>query len=219
MRIRNSGVRPYAAAAVGVLTVALASPVHADPAPSEGSECSMSGATRFAKGQTFVCERDGTQLRWSDGIRRSDSPLEVEDAWVKVMDSGMTSAFATITNPTDEPIRIIAARSIRFTPAMELHEVRMEDGAMQMQQKSGGFVVPAGETIVLEPGGDHLMLMKIKQSITAGEEVPIRLITADGGRVKFEAMGRVFAGANESYDDLSDGMDDGGMDHGSMGMR
>lgn len=88
----------------------------------------------------------------------------------------------------------------------------MEDGAMQMQQKPGGFVVPAGETIVLKPGGDHLMMMKIKQAITAGEEVPIRLITADGGRVKFDAMGRVFAGANESYDDLSDGMDQGGMD-------
>lgn len=211
MRIRNSGL---VAAVVGLLAIGLANPVHADPAPREGSECSMSGATRFAKGQTFVCERDGSQLRWSEGIRRSNSPLKVEDAWVKVMDSGMTSAFATITNPTDEPIRIIAARSVRFTPAMELHEVRMDDGAMQMQQKPGGFVVPAGETIELKPGGDHLMLMKIKQSITAGEEVPIRLITADGGRVKFDAMGRVFAGANESYDDLSDGMDHGGMDMG-----
>jgi len=130
----------------------------------------------------------------------------VEDAWIKVMNSGMTSAFARVTNPTNEPIRVIAARSIRFTPAMELHEVLMEDGSMQMQQKPGGFVVPARETITLAPGGDHLMLMNIKQPITAGEQVPIRLITADGGRVKFEAMGRVFAGANESYDDLTRGI-------------
>lgn len=211
MRIRKGGL---VAAVVGLAALGLANPVQADPAPKEGSECSMSGATRFAKGQTFVCERSGSELRWSDGIRRSSSPLIVEDAWIKAMDSGMTSAFATITNPTDEPIRIIAARSVRFTPAMELHEVRMENGAMQMQEKSGGFVVPAGETVELKPGGDHLMLMKIKQSITAGEEVPIRLITADGGRVKFDAMGRVFAGANENYDDL-----DGGMDHGGMDMR
>jgi len=211
MRIRSSGL---VAVAVGLLAVGLASPVQADPAPREGSECSMSGATRFAGGQTFVCEREGSQLRWSEGLKRTSSPLIVEDAWIKAMDSGMTSAFATITNPTDEPIRIIAARSIRFTPAMELHEVLMEDGAMQMQEKPGGFVVPAGETVTLEPGGDHLMLMKIKQPIAAGEEVPIRLITADGGRVLFDAMGRVFAGANESYDDL-----DGGMDHGGMGMN
>ena len=215
MRMRHGGLL---AAAVGLLAVGLANPVHADPAPREGSQCSMSGATRLAKGQTFVCERDGSQLRWSEGLRRSSSPLIVEDAWIKAMDSGMTSGFATITNPTDEPIRVIAARSIRFTPAMELHEVLMQDGAMQMQQKPGGFVIPAGETVTLEPGGDHLMLMKIKQPITAGEEVPIRLITSDGGRVLFDAMGRVFAGANESYDDLEGGSN-GGMDHGGMGMN
>ena len=214
MSMRSSGLL---AVAVGLLAVSLASPVQADPAPREGSECSMSGATRFAQGQTFVCEREGSQLRWSEGMRRTSSPLIVEDAWIKAMDSGMTSAFATITNPTDKPIRIVAARSIRFTPAMELHEVLMEDGAMQMQEKPGGFVVPAGESVTLKPGGDHLMLMKIKQPITAGEEVPIRLITADGGRVPFDAMGRVFAGANESYDDLDSGSGHG-MDHG-MGMN
>lgn len=194
--------RGLVAASAALLLASFAVPAEAASAPKPGSTCDMSGATRFADGRTFICERDGSSMEWSTGLKRSSSPLVVSDAWVKVMDDGMTSAFATITNPTDKPIRVVAARSARYSPAVQLHEVAMTDGAMVMQEKENGFVIPAGGSLTLKPGADHLMMMALKQPITAGEAVPIRLITADGGRVKFNALGKVFAGANESYDDM-----------------
>lgn len=197
--------RCVVAASVGVLALTYALPASAAKAPTPGSTCEMSGATRLADGRTFVCERDDSELNWSRGLKRSVSPLKIEDAWIKAVDGGMTSAFATITNPTNKPIRVVAARSARYSPAVQLHEVAMEDGSMVMQEKASGFVIPAGGSVTLKPGADHLMLMALKQPVTAGERVPIRLITSDGGRVFFTALGKVFAGANESYDDLGGG--------------
>lgn len=204
-----SQVRRGAIAVIaGLITLGFAVPAQAAPAPTPGANCSMSGATRFADGQTFICERDGSSLEWSRGLKRSTSPLQIEDAWIKAVDGGMTSAFATITNPTNKPIRVVAARSARYSPAVQLHEVAIEDGSMVMQEKATGFVIPAGGSVTLKPGADHLMLMAVKQPVTAGQRVPIRLITSDGGRVAFTAMGKVYAGANESYDDMgSGGMD------------
>ena len=168
----------------------------------------MSGETRVVAGQAYVCTSGSTGNTWSKGLKRTTSPLTIEDTWVKVADSGMTSGFGVITNPTNKPITIIGARSPRFAGVVQLHDVEMKDGAMQMKEMDGGFVIPAKSSLELKPGGEHLMLMKMKQPVEAGEMVPMTLITSDGGQLRFRAMGKVFAGANEEYD--------GGMNHGGM---
>ena len=213
MRIRSSAAACVAAA----LAVSfMSSPAHAASAPKPGASCMMSGESRIVNGRTFVCEQGANASTWSKGLKRSSSSLQIEDQWVKAAESGMTAAFGVITNPTNKSIRIIGARSPRFAGVMQLHEVAMKDGAMQMMEKEGGFVVPAGGSIELKPGGDHLMFMQMRQPIAAGEMVPIMLITSDGGQLRFTAMGRVFAGANENYDDNGGGMNHGGMNHGGM---
>lgn len=174
----------------------------------------MSGETRIASGRAFVCTSGTEGNTWSKGLKRSESPLTIDDTWVKVADSGMTSGFGVIKNPTNKPITIIGARSPRFAGAVQLHDVDMLDGKMQMKEMAGGFVIPAGGSLELKPGGEHLMLMKMRQPVKAGEMVPMVLITADGGQLRFRAMGKVFAGANEEYD--GGGMDHGGMNHGGM---
>lgn len=176
-------------------------PVNAASAPKPGSSCTMSGETRIASGRTYVCTSGSNGATWSKGLKRSVSPLTIDDTWVKAANSGMTSGFGVITNPTDEPIRIIGARSPRFAGVVQLHDVAMQDGAMQMKEIDGGFVIPAGGSLELKPGAEHLMMMKMKQPVTAGEMVPMVLITSDGGQLRFKAMGKAFAGANESYDD------------------
>jgi copper(I)-binding protein len=66
----------------------------------------------------------------------------------------MTAAFGMITNPTNKDIRIIAARSPQYAGMMQLHQVVMDSATdtMVMQEKMGGFLVPANETIMLKPG-------------------------------------------------------------------
>jgi len=105
-----------------------------------------------------------------------------------------------ITNPTKTDIRIIAVRSNRFTTLAQLHEMAMSaSGQMVMQEKEEGLVIPAGETVELKPGGNHIMFMNLKKPVTAGTLVPIMLIGSNGERLRFKALGKVYSGASETY--------------------
>ena len=211
MRLRSIAALGIAA---GIGLGGIAAPVNAASAPKPGSTCMMSGETRLVSGKAFICSAGAEGNTWSEGLKRSASPLTIQDSWIKVADSGMTSGFGVITNPTNKPITVIGARSPRYAGVVQLHDVAMENGTMQMKEMEGGFVIPARGSLELKPGGEHLMLMRMKQPVAAGEMVPITLITSDGGQLRFRSMGKVFAGANEEYE--AGGMDHGGMNHGGM---
>lgn len=168
-------------------------------APKAGSACTMTGATMVEKKLTYVCL---PSKKWTKGLKKSKSALTTKDMWAKAADSGMTAAFGMITNPTNKDIRIIAARSPQYAGMMQLHQVIMDSATdkMVMQEKMGGFLVPANETIMLKPGGDHIMFMSLKKPITAGMEIPVTLIGSKGEQLRFKALAKVFAGANEDYD-------------------
>ncbi len=68
-----------------------------------------------------------------------------------------------------------------------------------MRQVSGGFAIPAGATRVLEPGGDHVMLMNLTNPIPAGTTVTVTLTTKDGKTLEFTAAARPFTGEQERY--------------------
>jgi copper(I)-binding protein len=126
------------------------------------------------------------------------SVLTIKDPWVKAGPAGeMTAAFGSLVNGTGADVTITGVES----PAspMELHEMAMKDGKMVMREKEGGFVIKAGGTHELAPGGDHLMLMKPAAEIKAGDEVSFTLKLADGTSVPFTAIAKPFAGAEESY--------------------
>jgi len=191
--------------AAALAAVGFVSPAQAAQAPKPGSGCMMSGDSRIVDGRAYFCERDDDGNTWSRGVKLKASELTIDDQWVKAAKSGMTAGFGIISNPTAKPITIIGARSPRYAGLIQLHEVAMNDGSMQMMEKDGGITVPAGGSVTLEPGADHLMFMRMKQPIDAGDMVPILLITSDGGTLRFKAMGKVYAGANEDYNDMGNG--------------
>lgn len=84
----------------------------------------------------------------------------------------MTGAFATFTNNTDRDIRIIGGTA-EVAAMVEAHEVAMIDGAMKMRAVEGGILIKAGETLTLEPGGLHIMLMGLNKPVLDGEEVSL----------------------------------------------
>lgn len=140
----------------------------------------------------------------------ASAALAVSQPWVKAAPSGMTGGFGVIKNTSDADITVTGAS----TPAarmVELHEtVAGSTGAMQMQEKEGGFVIPAGGELTLEPGANHLMLMGLAEPITAGTELTFTLALAGGGTFEFTAVAKDFSGANEDY--VEEG--DAGMSHG-----
>lgn len=135
-----------------------------------------------------------------------DCDVTVSDAWVKAAESGMTGEFGVLTNNGETDATIVSGTS-PAAAVVELHEVA--DGVMK--ETDGGFVVPAGGSLTMEPGGYHVMLMQLTGSIAAGDEVTTVLECADGGSVEILATAKEFAGGNEDYEgDGMGGMDDAG---------
>ncbi|MEV7974220.1 copper chaperone PCu(A)C [Cellulomonas sp. NPDC089187] len=141
----------------------------------------------------------GTAAPTVDGTTSPSVLLTVQDAWVKATDSGMTAAFGVVHNGGTEPVTLLSATSPTAS-MVELHET-VDDGtgAMLMQEKDGGFTIPAGEDLTLEPGGNHLMFMDVTEPVRAGDEVEFTLSFDDGTELTVTAPAKDYSGANENY--------------------
>lgn len=107
-------------------------------------------------------------------------PLKVSDAWVAEGPpvASVLAGYLTIENPGSRDITITAARCPDFR-AVEIHEMRMAGGMMEMRQLET-LVIPAGGRVELAPGGFHLMLIKPNKVFRAGDTVTVTLQLDDG---------------------------------------
>jgi copper(I)-binding protein len=126
--------------------------------------------------------------------------VEITDAWVKSADEGMSAAFGELTNSSGEDVTVVSAET-EASSMLELHEtVENEAGEMVMRQIEGGFVIPAGGSLALEPGGNHIMLMDLTAPLQAGDEVSFTLTFSDDSTFEFTAPVKDYSGANENYE-------------------
>lgn len=136
--------------------------------------------------------------------------ITIDDAWVKSADEGMSAAFGTLGNDGDDDVTVISVTS-DASSMLELHEtVENEAGEMVMREVEGGFVIPAGGTLALEPGANHIMLMDLASPLQAGDEATFTLTFSDDSTYEFTAPVKDYSGANENYES---GDEHEGMDH------
>ena len=107
--------------------------------------------------------------------------VQVEGAWVRPTVPGQkgTGAFMRIT--AREGMRLMSVAS-PVAGVVEVHEMKMEGGVMKMRAVPS-LELPAGQTVELKPGGYHVMLMELRQTLQPGQSVPLTLVVeAPGGR-------------------------------------
>ncbi|MDN6380173.1 MAG: copper chaperone PCu(A)C [Brevibacterium aurantiacum] len=170
-----------------------------------------------ACGQSQATDPETTSSR----TEVSAEALSFDHAWVKAADDGMTAVFGELKNNSDEDINLIEAK-YDDAEQVQLHET-LEDnsGGMSMQEKKGGFTIPAGESLNLKPGGDHIMVMGLTKPIKPGEEISLELVPADQQSFPRTAIAKDYSGSQEDYapgeaDDEGDGADHKDMDHEDM---
>lgn len=112
--------------------------------------------------------------------------LRVEDAWIREAPPGATAmaGYATLRNTGDEPLRLLAVQSAAFRNA-SVHETVIAGGMSRMRELHDLDIAP-GETIALQPGGRHLMLMDPRKPVALGDTIEIVFLLADGTRVETE---------------------------------
>lgn len=110
--------------------------------------------------------------------------LTIEAPWMRATPAGakVAGGYVRITNTGSEPDRLVST-SIPLAGHGEIHEMRMEGDVMKMRPVEGGIEIRPGETIVLKPGGYHLMFMDLRTGPREGEAVQGSLTFAKAGTV------------------------------------
>ena len=125
--------------------------------------------------------------------------VAVSGAWVKASEysdhvGGMTGVFAKITNKTKKTITLVGGTS-NFAPMVDVHQV--VDGVMS--HKPGGIAIAPGKTVVLQPGGLHVMLMGLKKVILPGTKVDLKLTFKGAKAVALNLTAKAVPAGAETY--------------------
>jgi copper(I)-binding protein len=119
--------------------------------------------------------------------------VTVTDPWVRgtVAEQKATGAFMRLTAPADT--RVVEVRS-PVAGTVEIHEMKLDNGVMRMRAVPA-LALPANQSVDLAPGGYHVMLMGLKQTLKPGDSVPLTLVVegADKQRRNIEVNAPVRA--------------------------
>jgi copper(I)-binding protein len=115
----------------------------------------------------------------------------------------MTGVFFEVKNNSSETITLVGG-SAEIAEMVEIHEIVLSGGEMVMQKKDGGISIEPGQTHVLEMGGDHVMLMNLKQAIVAGDVLSVTLDFEGTEDVTLvDLVAKPSDGGDETYHDES----------------
>lgn len=105
-----------------------------------------------------------------------------------------TAGFLTIRNDGSEPDRLLGATATAAASSVELHEMSTTpEGVMQMRALSEGLTIAPGSEVVLAPGGIHLMLIGLNQTLVAGQTLPVELSFEKAGKLTVPLAIKAFA--------------------------
>jgi len=99
----------------------------------------------------------------------------------------VAGGFVTLANHGTEDDRLVGVET-PIAKEGQIHEMAMEGDVMKMRQLPDGLIIPAGETVVLEPGGYHLMFMGLTGPIAEGDAVPVTLTFEKAGTITLDLM-------------------------------
>ena len=119
-------------------------------------------------------------------VAYGEQDLAFEAAWIRALPPGMkmTAGFGLLRNDGAEPIGLSSFSSPQFGD-VSLHRTELVEGLSRMREVPSLKLAP-GETIALEPGGYHLMLMMPVAPIAIGERITLDIVAEDGRVFRFE---------------------------------
>lgn len=109
-----------------------------------------------------------------------DATLDVTDAWARAAIGPNGAVYLTIDGgPTDTALSGASA-SPDIAASVELHQtVIRDDGTMAMTRMSE-VEIPAESTVMMVPGGLHVMLIDLAKPLELGQEFDLTLNFDDG---------------------------------------
>lgn len=127
----------------------------------------------------------------------SDPSVSIEDDWARPgFEGDNAAAYMEIRNDSDEDVALISASS-DIAAMVEIHQTRLEspedqdnhddaadnsehgddrhDQGMMIMEEVESVIAPAGSSVLLEPGGYHVMFMGLTRDLEPGDSFSLTL--------------------------------------------
>lgn len=113
--------------------------------------------------------------------------ISIGDPYARAVPPGQpnSAVFMSLENRSGADQALVAAES-GVSEVVELHTHVAEGGMMRMRRIEK-IELPAGQSVTLQPGGLHVMLIGLKQPLDVGDVVDVTLIFEGGTRLPVQA--------------------------------
>lgn len=119
--------------------------------------------------------------------RQLSGELKVENAWLRAAAEKSNSAgYLRIWNGTAQGDTLLSIQAEGVGKA-EIHESYTTDDGLAGMRPVGKPAVASGDSLILQPGGIHLMLMNLSRSLQQGDSLQLTLQFAKAGSLSVTA--------------------------------
>jgi hypothetical protein len=111
----------------------------------------------------------------------------------------VAGGYMAISNAGAQADRLMGVSSA-IAKSVSLHETRVDANGVASMSPVKALEIPAGETVLLEPGGYHIMFMGLTGRLSEGDMLPVTLTFEKAGAIEMEFMVDPAGGAMMGHD-------------------
>ena len=111
----------------------------------------------------------------------------IADAWARAT-IGMSrpgAVYLTLRNTGEEAVTVTGLAT-PLAMISEIHQTTTNANGVSSMAPAGEITIAPRESVALEPGGLHAMLMRLQEPMREGESFPLTLMFSDGGELTVE---------------------------------
>lgn len=124
--------------------------------------------------------------------------VDADDLWLRESIPGQSNGagFGTITNRGSQDVLLIGG-TIAIAEDVEVHR-HVREGEQMRMEVMDVLTIPAGQSVELQPGGYHLMLMNLSEPLAVGDEHELTLVFSDGTMLNVKVPVKALVQGQES---------------------
>jgi copper(I)-binding protein len=100
------------------------------------------------------------------------SPYMAVDPFVRATPMKISAGYVTLKNATDQEDKLLRVTA-DWAGKIELHTIKENTAGVLEMKEVPHFNLPAKGQLVLQSGGNHIMLYQLKKPLQAGETVTL----------------------------------------------
>ena len=113
--------------------------------------------------------------------------LKIGHPWTRPAAIGGTGAgYLSIANTGKAADALIGVETTAAKSA-GVHRSAMAGEVMTMRPVTALAIAP-GQTVTLQPGGDHIMMVGLTRALSQGEKIPVTLVFQKAGRIQIALL-------------------------------